>query len=55
MKFAVKIFAVAYVAVVVTFGLGGCAMLEAGFQQSLAARRQQAASGNMPCALPTTR
>lgn len=46
MKFAVKIFAVAYVAVVVTFGLGGCAMLEAGFQQSLAARRQQAASSN---------
>mgnify|MGYP006986482285 CR=1 FL=1 len=46
MKFAVKIFAVAYFAVVVTFGLGGCAMLEAGFQQSLAARQQQAASSN---------
>ena len=46
MKFAVKIFAAAYFAVVVTFGLGGCAMLEAGFQQSLAARQQQAASSN---------
>ena len=44
MKFAVKIFAAAYFAVVVTFGLGGCAMLEAGFQQSLTARQQQAAS-----------
>ena len=46
MKFAVKIFAAAYFAVVVTFGLGGCAMLEAGFQQSLTARQQQAASSN---------
>ena len=54
MKFAVKIFAAAYFAVVVTFGLGGCAMLETGFQQSLPASSRPPAA-TMRCAPPTTR
>ena len=46
MRFAMKIFAVSYLAVVITFGLGGFAMLEVSFRQGLDSRRETVLAGN---------